>query len=129
MKKSQLNAIAYAYAEKKRRENREELVRLGLVSVFNMQKEYRTITWFLKARENCCKKYEKMINNVRKKMELEGTYEQFYFKKNAWDRVEKNAHSIRIKHCAVVVAACERELDRILNHAVRQHCGGAAYGN
>ena len=128
MKKSQLNAIAYAYAKKKRRENREELVRIGLVSVFNMQKEYRTITWFLKARENCCKKYEKMINDIRKKIELEGRYEKWCFE-NACGSVEKNAHSIRSKLCYAVVAACERELDRILNHAVRQHCGGAADGN
>ena len=128
MKKSQLNAIAYAYAEKKRRENRGQLVRLGLVAVFNMQKEYRTITWFLKARENCCKKYEKMINDIRKKMELEGSYEQWFFE-NARGRVEKNAHSIRAKHCAVVVAACERELDRILKHAVEMHYGGSADGN
>ena len=128
MKKSQLNAISYAYAEKKRRENREELVSLGLVSVFNKQKAYRTITRFLKARENCSKKYEKLINDIREKMELEGRYEQVSFE-NAFGRLEKKAHSIRIKHCAVVVAACERELDRILNHAVRQHCGGAADGN
>ena len=128
MKKSQLNAIAYAYAEKKRRENREELVRLGLVLVFNNQKEYRTITWFLKARENCCKKYEKMINDIRKKIELEGRYEQWCFEK-AVTRVEKNAHSFNIKLCSAVAAACERELGRILNHAVRQYCGGAADGN
>lgn len=128
MNKSQLNAISYAYADKKRRENREKLVRLGLVSVFNKQKAYRTITRFLKARENCSKKYEKMINDIREKMKLEGQYEQWYFE-NAWGRLEKNAHSIRAKHCAVVVAACERELDRILNHSVRQHCEVAADGN
>lgn len=128
MKKSQLNAIAYAYAEKKRRKNREELVRLGLVSVFDVQKEYRTITWFLKERENCSKKYEKMINDIRKKIELEGRYEQWCFE-NACSRLEKNAHSISIKICSAVAAACERELDRIFNHAVRQHCGSAADGN
>ena len=128
MKKSQLNAIAYAYAEKKRRENREQLVGLGLVPVFNMQKEYKTITWFLKARENCWKKYEKIINDIREKMELECRYEKWSFE-NACGRVEKNKHSISSKLCALVVAACERELDRILNHAVIQHCGGAADGN
>ena len=128
MKKSQLNAIAYAYAEKKRRENQNELVSLGLYPVFRAQKVYKTMTWFLKAREKYWEKYEKMINDIRKKMELEGRYEQWCFEK-ACDRVEKNAHSISIKLCSAVVAACERELDRILNHAVRQHCEGAADGN
>lgn len=128
MKKSQLNAIAYAYAEKKRRANREQLVGLGLVPVFNMQKEYRTITWFLKSRENCWKKYEKIINDIREKMELEGRYEQWSFE-NACGRLEKIEHSISIKLCAVVVSACERELDRILKHAVEMHYGDSANGN
>lgn len=128
MKKSQLNAIAYAYAEKKRRANREQLVGLGLVPVFNMQKEYRTITWFLKARENCWKNYEKMINDIRKKMDDEGNFEQ-WMDDNSFNRDDKIAHKTRASRCAVVVSACERELDRILNHAVRQYCGGAADGN
>ena len=125
MKKSQLNAIAYAYAEKKRRENSAEIERLGLGLIFLTQKKYKTMTWFLKARENCSERYEKLI------LELSARFSHIR------DFAERNAAATSVKYsqhsriaevarfaAADSVAACERELDRILNHAVRQHCGG-----
>lgn len=128
MKKSQLNAIAYAYAEKKRRENRDEIVSLGLWPIFRAQKSYKTMSWFLKARENCWKKYEKMINELRDKMDFEGNYEQ-WMANNSFDRDEKKAHNARAARCALVAAMCARELDRILNRAIVLRYGGPADGN
>lgn len=128
MKKSQLNAIAYAYAEKKRRENQDEIVSLGLYPVFRAQKVYKTMTWFLKAREKYWEKYEKMINDIHKKFDFECNYEKWMYD-NSFERDDKIAHNARASRCAVVVSACERELDRILSHAVEMHYGDSAYGN
>ena len=128
MKKSQLNAIAYAYAEKKRRENRYKIVSLGLYSVFRAQKVYKTMTWFLKARDNYWKKYEKMINDIREKMYLEHKYEKRMYD-NSLDFDDIIAHKKLASRFSVVETACERELDRIFNHAIIQYYRGAADGN
>lgn len=49
MKKSQLNAISYYYAEQNRKKAREQAAELRIEHIFEFQKNYKTITRFVKA--------------------------------------------------------------------------------
>lgn len=59
MKKSQLNAIGYAYQKRKQAENAQELQRRGLSDVWEFQTVYKTLTGFLHANAKGLEKAKK----------------------------------------------------------------------
>lgn len=72
MKNSQKRAIWYACREKQLFEQKEELNEMRLLDVFNNQKTYKNMTWFLYAAENKSEKFKKAVRegftNYKKKM-------------------------------------------------------------